>query len=54
MNREMHQAPLHLWVVGILSEIMGTGGAVFSAVIFVIGVLLLVYARRMSARGVLA
>jgi hypothetical protein len=35
-------------------EIMGSGGAVFSAVIFVIGVLLLVYARRMSARGVLA
>lgn len=34
-------------------EIMGTGGAVFSAVIFVIGVLLLVYARRMRARGVL-
>ena len=34
--------------------IMGTGGAIFSAVIFVIGVLLLVYARRMSARDVLA
>ncbi|MEX2498436.1 MAG: hypothetical protein WD397_06130 [Wenzhouxiangellaceae bacterium] len=35
-------------------EIMGTGGTIFSAVIFVIGVLLLVYARRMHARGVLA
>lgn len=34
-------------------EIMGDGGAAFSAVIFVIGVLLLVYARRMRARGVL-
>lgn len=34
-------------------EVMGTGGAIFSAVIFVIGVLLLVYARRMHARGVL-
>ena len=34
-------------------EIMGGSGAAFSAVIFVIGVLLLVYARRMSARGVL-
>lgn len=35
-------------------EIMGSGAAAFSAVIFVIGVLLLVYARRMTARGVLA
>lgn len=35
-------------------EIMGSGGAAFSAVIFVIGVLLLFYARRMSERGVLA
>lgn len=34
-------------------EIMGTGGTIFSAVIFVILVLLLIYARRMSARGVL-
>lgn len=35
-------------------EIMGSGGAAFSAVIFGIGVLLLAYARRMSARDVLA
>lgn len=34
-------------------EVMGSGAAAFSAVIFVIGVFLLVYARRMSARGVL-
>ena len=34
-------------------EVMGTGGAIFSAVIFVVGVLLLVYARRMAAKGVL-
>lgn len=34
-------------------ELMGTEATVFSAVIFVIGVLLLVYARKMSARGVL-
>jgi len=34
-------------------EIMGSGGAAFSAVIFIIAVLLLVYARRMSASGVL-
>ena len=34
-------------------EIMGAGGAAFSAVIFVVAVLLLVYARRMAAVGVL-
>jgi hypothetical protein len=34
-------------------EIMGGEGAAFSAVIFVIAVLLLVYARRMAAVGVL-
>lgn len=34
-------------------EIMGSAGSVFSAVIFVIAVLLLVYSRRMRARGVL-
>lgn len=34
-------------------DIMGAGGAVFSGVIFVIGVLLLFYARRMRAHGVL-
>lgn len=34
-------------------EIMGAAGAAFSAVIFVVGVLLLVYARRQRARGVL-
>lgn len=34
-------------------EMMGAGATAFSAVIFVIGVLLLVYARRMRARGVL-
>ena len=34
-------------------EIMGTGGAIFSAVIFVVGVFLLVYARRMADAGVL-
>ncbi|MBY6203589.1 hypothetical protein [Halomonas denitrificans] len=34
-------------------EIMGAGGAIFSAVIFVVGVFLLVYARRMAAAGVL-
>lgn len=34
-------------------EHMGSGGTVFSAVIFVVGVLLLIYARRMRARGVL-
>lgn len=34
-------------------EVMGSGAAAFSAVIFAIGVFLLVYARRMSARGVL-
>jgi len=35
-------------------EVMGSGGAAFSAVIFVVAVLLLLYARRMSARDVLA
>ena len=34
-------------------EIMGTFGAIFSAVIFTIAVLLLVYARAMRKRGVL-
>lgn len=34
-------------------DIMGSEAMVFSAVIFVIGVLLLVYARRMRAAGVL-
>ncbi len=34
-------------------EIMGTGGAIFSAVIFVVGVFLLVYARKMADAGVL-
>jgi len=34
-------------------EIMGSAGSIFSAVIFVIAVLLLVYSRRMRARGVL-
>lgn len=34
-------------------EIMGSGGAIFTAVIFVITVLLLMYSRRMNARGVL-
>lgn len=34
-------------------EIMGTEGSIFSAVIFVIAVSLLVYARKMAARGVL-
>ncbi|MDX1625317.1 MAG: hypothetical protein R3323_02280 [Wenzhouxiangellaceae bacterium] len=33
--------------------IMGSAGAVFSAVIFIIQVFLLVYARRMTGRGVL-
>ncbi len=35
-------------------EIMGTGGAIFSAVIVVIGVLLVWYSRAMSRRGVLS
>ncbi len=34
-------------------DIMGTGGAIFSAVIFVVGVFLLVYARKMADAGVL-
>lgn len=34
-------------------EIMGSGGAIFSAVIFVIGVLLVGYSKAMSRRGVL-
>lgn len=34
-------------------EVMGSGGAAFSAVIFLVAVGLLVYARKMSARGVL-
>jgi len=34
-------------------EVMGTGAALFSAVIFVIGLLLLVYARRQRKSGVL-
>lgn len=34
-------------------EIMGTAGAVFSAVIWVIAIALFVYARKMAARGVL-
>lgn len=34
-------------------EVMGDGGAVFSAVIFVVAVLLLVYARLQRAQGVL-
>jgi len=35
-------------------ELMGTAGNVFSAVIFVIAIALLVYARGMRARGVLS
>jgi len=34
-------------------EVMGQEAAIFSAVIFIVAVLLLVYARRMRARGVL-
>jgi hypothetical protein len=34
-------------------EVMGSGGAIFSAVIFVVALGLLVYARAMRARGVL-
>lgn len=34
-------------------DVMGAGGAIFSAVIFVIALLLLLYARAMRARGVL-
>ena len=34
-------------------EIMGAGGTIFSVVIFVVSVLLLVYARKMAANGVL-
>lgn len=34
-------------------EIMGTGGAVFSLVIFIVAVLLWLYARRMRAAGVI-
>lgn len=44
---------IHMVFLSDGMEVMGTGGAIFSAVIFVIGVLLLVYARRMHARGVL-
>jgi len=35
-------------------KIMGTAGAVFTAVIWVIAIFLLVYARRQATRGVLA
>jgi hypothetical protein len=35
------------------AELMGAAGSAFSAVIFIVAVLLLVYARRMSAAGVL-
>lgn len=35
-------------------EIMGAGGTAFSALVFLVAVLLLVYARRQAARGVLA
>lgn len=34
-------------------EIMGTGGAIFSAVIFVIALLLVLYSRAMARKGVL-
>jgi len=34
-------------------EVMGGGGAIFSTVIFVIGVLLVIYSRAMIRRGVL-
>ncbi len=36
------------------AEIMGAGGAAFTAVIWLIAILLLVYARRQRQRGVLA
>jgi small basic protein len=35
-------------------EVMGTGGAIFSAVIFVVALGLWLYARAMAERGVLA
>jgi hypothetical protein len=35
-------------------EVMGTGGAIFCAVIWVIAILLLLYARAMRKKGVLA
>lgn len=36
------------------AAIMGTEGAIFTAVIWVVAILLLVYARRLAQRGVLA
>lgn len=35
------------------AEVMGTGGAIFTAVIWIVAILLLLYSRRQAARGVL-
>lgn len=45
---------VHSFVLTDGMEIMGTAGAIFSAVIFVVALLLVVYARAMRSRGVLS
>lgn len=36
------------------TKIMGTGGLIFSIVIWIVAILLLIYSRKMAAKGVLA
>ena len=61
---ERARAPIHLWIVGVLAvlwnamgsngaEIMGTEGAVFSAIIWAVATCLLVYSRAMATRRIL-
>lgn len=45
---------LYSFVLSDGAEIMGSEGAIFSAVIWLVAILLLVYARRQAQRGVLA
>lgn len=44
---------VYTFVLSDGADLMGATGAVFSAIVFVIAVALLAYARRMAARGVL-
>lgn len=51
---------MHLWIVGLVSlvltngqELMGDGAVIFTAVIWVITLLLLLYSHKMAGRGVL-
>ena len=60
MNQGSVRTPMHLWIVGLVSlvltngqELMGDGAVVFTAVIWVITLLLLLYSHKMAGRGVL-